>query len=89
MNNLTSKQLEFCKYYLQSVHITEAYMQSYDTENMKDQTIYKEASKLLKNYKVAEFIERIQKREMLGAFNIRQKYLDKLDNIIDGDDSSM
>ena len=38
---------------------------------------YNEASKLLKNDKVAEFIEDIQKREMLGAFNTRQKYLDK------------
>ena len=89
MSKLTSKQLEFCKYYLQSGHITEAYIQSYDTENMKDQTIYNEASKLLKNDKVAEFIETIQKREMLGTFNTRQKYLDKLDDIIDSDDSSM
>lgn len=89
MNNLTSKQLEFCKYYLQSGHITEAYIQAYDTENMKEQTIYNEASKLLKNDKVAEFIETIQKREMLGTFNTRQKYLDKLDDIIDSDNSSM
>ncbi|MGQ4004391.1 terminase small subunit [Francisellaceae bacterium CB52] len=89
MNNLTSKQLEFCKYYLQSGHITEAYIQSYDTENMKEQTIYNEASKLLKNEKVAEFIESVQKREMLGTFNTRQKYLDKLDDIIDSDDSSV
>ena len=56
---------------------------------MKDQTIYNEASKLLKHEKVAEFIETIQKREMLGAFNTRQKYLDKLDDIIDSDDISM
>ena len=89
MNNLTSKQLEFCKYYLQSGNATEAYIQAYDTENMKDQTIYNEASKLLKNDKVAEFIETIQKREMLGTFNTRQKYLDKLDDIIDSDDSSV
>ncbi|AXA33175.1 terminase small subunit [Francisella adeliensis] len=89
MNKLTSKQLEFCKYYLQSGCMTEAYIQAYDTENMKDQTIHNEASKLLKNEKVAEFIESVQKREMLGTFNTRQKYLDKLDDIIDSDDSSM
>ena len=44
---------------------------------------------LLKNEKVAEFIESVQKREMLGTFNTRQKYLDKLDDIIDSDDSSV
>ena len=88
-NNLTSKQLEFCKCYLQSGCISEAYIQAYDTENMKEQTIYNEASKLLKNSKVEAFIETIQQREMLGAFNTRQKYLDKLDDIIDSDDSSM
>ncbi|AEB26957.1 hypothetical protein FTDG_01344 [Francisella tularensis subsp. novicida GA99-3548] len=88
-NNLTAKQLEFCKYYLQSGNATEAYIQAYDTENMKEQTIYNEASKLLKHEKVAEFIESIQKREMLGTFNTRQKYLDKLDEIIDSDDSTM
>ncbi len=89
MNNLTSKQLEFCKNYLQSGKATEAYTQAYNTENMKDQTVYNEASKLLKHEKVAEFIESIQQREMLGTFNTRQKYLDKLDEIIDSDDSSV
>ena len=44
---------------------------------------------LLKNEQVAEFIESVQKREMLGTFNTRQKYLDKLDDIIDSDDSSV
>ena len=89
MKKLTAKQLGFCKYYLQSGCMTEAYEQAYDTENMKDQTIHNEASKLLKHEKVAEFIETIQKREMLGTFNTRQKYLDKLDDIIDSDDSSV
>ena len=89
INNLTSKQLNFCKHYLQSASATEAYEQAYDTENMKDQTIYNEASKLLKNEKVMAFIESVQKREMLGVFNTRQKYLDKLDDIIDSDNSSM
>ncbi|WP_052399124.1 terminase small subunit [Candidatus Francisella endociliophora] len=87
--DLTAKQLEFCKYYLQSGCATEAYEQAYDINNMKDQTIHNEASKLLKNEKVANFIESVQQREMLGAFNTRQKYLDKLDDIIDNDESTM
>ena len=69
--DLTAKQLEFCKYYLQIGCVTEAYIQAYDTENMKDQTIYNEASKLLKSDKVVEFIESVQKREILGVFNTR------------------
>lgn len=89
IKDLTSKQLEFSKYVLQGDSLTKAYEQSYNTENMKDQTIYNEASKLLKNEKVANFIEQIQQREMLGTFNTRQKYIDKLDAIIDSDNSSM
>ena len=44
---------------------------------------------LLKSDKVVEFIESVQKREILGVFNARQKYLDKLDEIIDSDNSTM
>ncbi|MFC4892826.1 terminase small subunit [Pseudofrancisella aestuarii] len=87
--DLTAKQLEFCKWVLQGHDYTYAYEQVYDTSKMKKSTINNEASLLMKNEKVLAFIESVQQREMLGVFNTRQKYLDKLDDIIDSKSSTM
>lgn len=87
--DLTAKQLEFCKQILLGEYQMEAYMMAYDCENMEYDTVKNEASKLMKNKKIIAFINNVRKRELLGTLRTRETYLNKLDDIIDSDESTM
>ena len=56
---LTSKQKAFCRQLASGVSQAEAYRRSYNAENMKPETIYREAHELMKNPKVAAMVERL------------------------------
>ncbi len=59
---LTEKQENFCNYYLDTEGIaSEAYRMAYDTENMKQETVWSNASRLLASSKVAARIEELRK----------------------------
>jgi len=64
---LTVKQIAFCNEYIKSGgNQSEAYRQAYNTENMKPETITRNAHELLKNNnittRIAELKEKAQKR---------------------------
>lgn len=58
---LTAKQNQFVLSYLTNGNnATQAYKAAYDTSNMQDETVHSEASKLLKNEKIQQWIEHSQ-----------------------------
>ena len=58
---LTFKQEKFCKYYVDTEgNASEAYRMSYNTSNMKPETIWSAASRLLANSKVSTRINEIK-----------------------------
>lgn len=52
MAKLTPKQEKFCQKYIETGNASQAYRQSYDCENMADEAVHTEASKLLNNPKI-------------------------------------
>lgn len=61
MSKLTPKQEKFCKEYIKTGNASEAYKNSYDAENMKPDTIYPAASRLLADCKIDARIKELQK----------------------------
>lgn len=59
---LTPKQEAFSKAYLETGNASEAYRRAYDADGMKENAIHVNASKLLKNTKVALRVGELQKR---------------------------
>lgn len=60
---LTFKQEKFCKYYVDTEgNASEAYRMSYNTANMKPETIWSAASRLLANSKVSTRINEIKQQ---------------------------
>ena len=69
---LTDKQQKFVlNYVINGGNATEAYRQSYDCDSAKDETINSEASKLLKNPKVAPWIKQAES-------NVQQVFQDEI-----------
>lgn len=65
---LTAKQEAFCQGIADGLGQADAYRNAYDAEDMKDNTIYPLASKLMKNSKVAariaELRESVQEKQL-------------------------
>lgn len=59
---LTPKQEAFANAYLETGNASEAYRRAYDADAMKETAIHVNASKLLKNTKVALRLSELQKR---------------------------
>ena len=57
---LTDKQEKFCLNIVSGMNQADAYRNSYDAQNMADDTIYAEASKLMSNHKVTTRIEKLR-----------------------------
>lgn len=62
MAKLTPKQEKFCQKYIETGNASEAYRQSYDCENMKDETINSRAKELLKNGPITVRINELQNK---------------------------
>jgi phage terminase small subunit len=60
---LTQKQQTFLLQYLLNGNATESYRAAFDCSNMKDKTVWEEASKMLNHPKVAPWIEYHQKNQ--------------------------
>lgn len=58
--NLTPKQEKFCHLYIELGNASEAYRQSYDAENMSENTLNVKACELLKNGKVSVRISELR-----------------------------
>lgn len=59
---LTNKQEKFCQLYIESGIAADAYRGSYDTSNHKENTIHRNAHKLLNNDKVLARIGQLQEK---------------------------
>jgi len=57
---LTAKQEAFCLAYLETGNASEAYRRSYDAENMKPETIWREAHELASNPNVSTRVIELQ-----------------------------
>ena len=62
--NLTPKQDNFCRLYIELGNASEAYRQAYDADDMNQNTVNKNASVLLENPKVATRLEQIRSEHM-------------------------
>jgi phage terminase small subunit len=58
--DLTPKQEQFCLKYIELGNASEAYRQSYDAENMKPETVNREAFALLENPKITTRINELK-----------------------------
>ena len=87
---LTEKQEKFCTNILSGMNQTDAYKNAYSVENMSDEAIYVEASRLVDNPKVSLRIKELRDKasnEAIISSIERKKWLtsvingeDKLDN---------
>ena len=59
---LTSKQKNFCRNIIEGKSLSAAYRQSYNTKNMKPETIRREAHRLSRNPNVATTVERLERK---------------------------
>lgn len=62
MAELTTKQESFAQAYVETGNASEAYRRAYGAENMKETSVHVNASKLLRNTKVALRLDELQKR---------------------------
>ena len=86
---LTPKQEAFCRYYVDTGNASEAYRMAYNTERMKPESIWSNASQLLSNTKVTLRVEEIR-REYAEASKIeRQKVERVLMDIVSADPSEL
>ena len=62
--NLTPKQDNFCRLYIELGNASEAYRQAYDADDMNQNTVNKNASVLLENPKIATRLNQIRSEHM-------------------------
>lgn len=62
MTTLTPKQEAFCLVYIETGNASEAYRQSYSVQNMKPETVNRNAKAQLDNSKIAARINALQER---------------------------
>ena len=88
-NNLTPKQELFCQHYVDIGIASEAYRLAYNCANMKQATVWRNASALLDNNKVAARIKELEE-ERAEMFRVdRRKVEDVLMGIVEVDPSDM
>ena len=62
--NLTPKQDNFCRLYIELGNASEAYRQAYDADDMNQNTVNKNASVLLENPKISTRLNQIRSEHM-------------------------
>lgn len=86
---LTAKQEAFCRHYVDTGIASEAYRMAYNTERMKPESIWTNASQMLNDAKVAQRIEEIR-REYAEASKVERKKVERvLMDIIIADPSEL
>lgn len=78
---LTIKQENFCNYYVECGNASEAYRRAYNASNMKDETIWSRASKLLAEYKVSTRVEELRKQANDMSIITKERILKELSNM--------
>ena len=75
---LTQKQETFCQEYIKTGNASEAYRTAYDTENMKDTTINRNAKAMMDSSKIATRIEELRKPALDAAQVTLEGHLSEL-----------
>ena len=82
ISGLTPKQEKFCPGVISGKTASESYRDSYSVENMKDSSVWTEASKLMSNPKVSQRIQQGIKRKneyaVTSAISLRQFIMEQL-----------
>lgn len=87
---LTEKQDRFCRFYLDTDgNASEAYRMAYDTSNMKPETVWSNASRLLDNSKVIARISEIRAERAEASRIERDKVESVLMDIITADPNDL
>lgn len=85
---LTAKQEQFVQNIIQGMSQADAYRSAYSCKNMSDNAIYREASLLLDNPKVAQRLEELRKELASPAIMSAQERLEWLTGIIKSKDET-
>lgn len=86
---LTQKQEEFAKCIVEGMTNADAYRKCYKTENMTNDAIYVNASKLLQNTKVALRIKELREQLSKPSILTAQERLEYLTRIIKGEEKEL
>ena len=82
---LTGKQEEFAKNIVQGMSQADAYRSAYDAEDMSDNAIYREASLLVDNPKVAQRIRELRNELARPTIMSAQERLEWLSYLVNAD----
>ena len=82
---LTGKQEEFAKNIVQGMSQADAYRSAYDAEDMSDNAIYREASLLVSNPKVAQRIQELRGELAKPTIMSAQERLEWLSYLVSAD----
>lgn len=85
---LTAKQEAFVQNILQGMNQADAYRSAYNCENMSDNAIYREASLLLDNPKVAQRLQELRDKLAKPSIMSAQERLEWLTQLIKSKDES-
>ena len=80
---LTQKQETFCEEYVKCGNATEAYRRSYSAGNMKQETVWKAASRLMADGRVAERVQQMRSAAAEKAQLSLQGHLQELARLRD------
>lgn len=83
---LTAKQEQFVQNIIQGMSQADAYRSAYNASRMSDNAIYREASLLMSNPKVAQRLADISKEADTPKIMSAQKRLEWLTKVIDGEE---
>lgn len=87
---LTEKQEKFCQFYLDTEgNASEAYRMAYDTSNMKPETVWSNASRLLDDSKVAARIREIRAERAAATLIERGRVEQVLMDIVTADPNDL
>lgn len=82
---LTAKQEKFVQNIIEGMNQADAYRSAYDTKRMSENAIYREASLLVSNPKVAQRLEELRKELTSDTIMSAQKRLEWLTELVDSD----
>lgn len=82
----TAKQEKFIKCIIDGMSQADAYRSAYSVKDMSDNAIYREASLLMNNPKVAQRLTELRNQMMKSSIMSAQKRLEWLSNLIANDE---
>lgn len=83
---LTQKQEQFALNIFKGLNQADAYRQSYSAKNMSDNAIYREASLLMSNPKIAQRIQELRDKTAKYSIMSAQERLEWLSNLISNEE---